>query len=231
MGLGRYNDINNIEIEIDNIKFQINIKIMSGQFYEIADDNQKSAQKNGFMKITSLIGEPVSEVKTSLIDVNKNLPEKPSNDVPSAEKAKLRSSPLVLKSKPKINYQWSSEQLEVLKSAIDSFKIRPQTVSKKVFMELKTREYSDTRPHLSLEDVWQWFSTQSLGVIERRKRDLKRRRDVVLNYKSRRSHLKVQRKVKFFPSVRVRVLKEGDDEIYSSEVNRVNSNIFVKLKY
>ena len=201
---------------------------MSVQFHEIADDNQKSAQKNGFMKMMSLIGKPVSEVKTSLIDVNKNLPEKPSNNVPSAEKPKLGSRPLVLQRKPKINYQWSSEQLEVLKSALDSFKIRPQTVSKKVFKELKTREYNDTRPHLSLEDVWQWFSTQSLGVIERRKRDLKRRRDVVLNYKSRRSHLKVHRKIKFFPSVRVQVLKEGDDD---SEVNRVNSNIFVKLKY
>ena len=204
---------------------------MSVQFHEIADDTQKSAQKNGFMKIMSLIGESVSEVKTSLIDVNKNLPEKQSNNVPSAEKPKLGSSRLVLQRKPKINYQWSSEQLEVLKSALDSFKIRPQTVSKKVFMELKTREYSDTRPHLSLEDVWQWFSTQSLGVIERRKRDLKRRRDVVLNYKSRRSHLKVQKKIKFFPSVRVQVLKEGDDDIDSSEVNRVNSNMFVKLKY
>ena len=204
---------------------------MSVQFHEIADDTQKSAQKNGFMKIMSLIGESVSEVKTSLIDVNKNLPEKQSNNVPSAEKPKLGSSRLVLQRKPKIKYLWSSEQLEVLKSALDSFKIRPQTVSKKVFMELKTREYSDTRPHLSLEDVWQWFSTQSLGVIERRKRDLKRRRDVVLNYKSRRSHLKVQKKIKFFPSVRVQVLKEGDDDIDSSEVNRVNSNMFVKLKY
>ena len=75
-----------------------------------------------------------------------------------------------------------------------------------------------------LADVWRWLSSQeeTKELTEYKEQEQERRREMVLNYRSRRGQAKLKRRIQFYPSVKVKEFKKD-------ETGLVNSSLFVQL--
>ena len=76
-----------------------------------------------------------------------------------------------------------------------------------------------------LADVWRWLSSQeeTKELTEYKEKEQERRREMVLNYRSRRAQARVKRRIEFYPSVKVQEFKKD-------ETGLVNASLFVELK-
>ena len=93
-----------------------------------------------------------------------------------------------------------------------------------IYKEMR-RTFRDGR--FNRDDVWEWFCSQeeTLGVMDYKEKEARRRRDLVLQYKTRRVPYKADKRIQFDPSVQVKTFRKND-----RDRNTIGRTEFVKLK-
>ena len=102
-----------------------------------------------------------------------------------------------------LSLSWSDYQLEMLQSALASYRFLPRTTTEKVYTEL--RESSNCTRGM----VRNWFNTQEKVATCARDRWEARQKKLAMCDHAEGSQAKVERKVKFFETIQVEAVEES----------------------